>query len=63
MKTPISPMAIAIVGALAVAPRCKTRDASARVEAAVAILTTSGSNSSHFSAMSWRSTGVVFMLW
>ena len=63
MNTPISPMAIGIVGALAVVARCKTRDASASVVAEVAILTTSGSNSSHCSAMSSRSTGVVFMLW
>ena len=31
-------------------------------EADVATLTTSGSNSSHCSAISWMSTGVVFML-
>ena len=33
MKTPISPIAIGIVGALATVARCKTRDASARVVA------------------------------
>ena len=63
VKTPISPMAIAIVGHLEVVPRWSTREASAMVEAAVAILTTSGSNSSHCSAMSRKSTGVVLMLW
>ena len=52
VKTPISPIAIGIVGPLAVVPRCKTREASASVVAEVAILTTSGSNSAHLSAMS-----------
>ena len=63
MKTPISPMAIAIVGALETAARCSTRDASARVVAVVAIFTTSGSSASHCSATSLMPSGVSFMLW
>ena len=63
VKAPISPMAMGIVGNLPVTPRCRMREASASVEAVVAIFTMSGSISSHFSAMSWTSTGVVFMLW
>ncbi len=56
-------MAMGIVGAFDSAPRCRTREASASVSAEVATFTTSGSNSSIFSAMSRTSTGVFFRLW
>ena len=62
VKMPISPMAMGIVGNFPVTPRWSTREASARVEAEVATLTMSGSSSSHFSATSATSTGVVLRL-
>ncbi len=53
MNTPISPMAIGIVGPLAGGTQMQDpRGLGQSRGAAVAILTTSGSNSSHFSAMS-----------